>query len=84
MHGVQRVRLVVVPPLVMSHVNRDGRVEGGEEVVGGCRSRGRGGRGDIKEGETFQRSTAKRREFQSNASASLEHIGSIKRQKWNK
>lgn len=40
MHGVQRVRLVVVPPLVVSHVNRDGRVEGGEEVVGGCRSRG--------------------------------------------
>lgn len=39
-HGVQRLRLVVVSPLVMSHVNRDRRVEGGEEVVGGCRSRG--------------------------------------------
>lgn len=39
-HGVQRVRLVVVSPLVMSHVNRDGRVEGGEEVVGRCGSRG--------------------------------------------
>lgn len=38
-HGVQRVRLVVVSPLVMSHVDRDRRVEGGEERVGGCRSR---------------------------------------------
>lgn len=36
MHGVQRVRLVVVSPLVVAHVNRDGRVEGGEDVVGGC------------------------------------------------
>lgn len=64
-HGVQRVRLVVVSPLVMSHVNRDRRVEGGEEMVGGCRSReqsrmSEGGRGDFKKGETFQRSTAKR------------------------
>lgn len=38
MHGVQRVRLVVVPPLVVAHVNRDRRVEGGEDVVGSCRS----------------------------------------------
>lgn len=38
MHGVQRVRLVVVSPLVVAHVNRDGCVEGGEDVVGGCRS----------------------------------------------
>lgn len=38
MHGVQRVRLVVVSPLVVAHVNRDGRVEGGEDVVGGCGS----------------------------------------------
>lgn len=53
MHGVQRVRLIVVSPLVMSHVNGDRRVEGGEEVVGGCG--GRGGRGDFKKGETFQR-----------------------------
>lgn len=36
MHGVQRVRLVVVPPLVVPHVNRDRRVESGEDVVGGC------------------------------------------------
>lgn len=38
-HGVQRVGLVVVPPLVMAHVNRDRRVEGGEDVVGGCENR---------------------------------------------
>lgn len=38
MHGVERVRLVVVSPLVVAHVNRDGCVEGGEDVVGGCRS----------------------------------------------
>lgn len=38
MHGVQCVRLVVVSPLVVAHVNRDGRVEGGEDVVGGCGS----------------------------------------------
>lgn len=38
MHGMQRVRLVVVPPLVVAHVNRDRRVEGGENVVGSCRS----------------------------------------------
>lgn len=88
-HGVQRVRLVVVSPLVMSHVDRDRRVEGGEERVGGCRSREQshmkgGGRGDFKKGETFQRSRAKRREFQSKLSTFLEHIGSIKREKWNK
>lgn len=75
-HGVQRVRLVVVSPLVMSHVDRDRRVEGGEEMVGGCRSReqsqmSEGGRGDFKKGETFQRSTAKRREFQSKLSTFL-------------
>lgn len=39
MHGVQRVRLVVVSPLVMAHVNRDRRVERGEDVVGGCEKR---------------------------------------------
>lgn len=61
----------MVSPLVMSHVDRDRRVEGGEEMVGGCRSRGEesrmseGARGDIKKGEKFQRSTAQRREFQS-------------------
>lgn len=38
MHGVQRVGLVVVPPLVVAHVNRDWRVEGGEDVVGSCQS----------------------------------------------
>lgn len=38
MHGVQRVRLVVVSPLVVAHVNRDGCVEGREDVVGGCGS----------------------------------------------
>lgn len=39
MHGVQRVRLVVVSSLVMAHVNRDRCVEGGEDVVGGCKNR---------------------------------------------
>lgn len=39
MHGVQRVGLVVVSPLVVAHVNRDRRVEGGEDVVRGCESR---------------------------------------------
>lgn len=39
-HGVQRVRLVMVSPLVMAHVNRDRRVEGWEDVVGGCKNRG--------------------------------------------
>lgn len=38
-HGVQRVGLVVVSPLVVAHVNRDRRVEGGEDVVWGCESR---------------------------------------------
>lgn len=36
--GVQRVGLVVVSALVVAHVNRDGRVEGGEDVVRGCES----------------------------------------------
>lgn len=36
MHGVQRVGLVVVSPLVVAHVDRYGRVEGGEDVVRGC------------------------------------------------
>lgn len=60
MHGVQRVGLVVVPALLVAHVDGDGRVEGGEDVVVGCRNRkaekkteldegGReGGRGDFK------------------------------------
>ena len=60
MHGVQRVGLVVVSPLLVAHVDRDGRVEGGEDVVGGCRNRKakkkkkkteldeEGGRGDFK------------------------------------
>lgn len=39
MHGVERVRLVVVSSLVMAHVNRDRRVEGGEDVLGGCKNR---------------------------------------------
>lgn len=39
MHGVQHVRLVVVSPLVMAHVNRDWCVEGGEDVVGSCKNR---------------------------------------------
>lgn len=39
MHGVQRVRLVVVSSLVVTHVNRDRRVEGGEDVVGACQNR---------------------------------------------
>lgn len=38
MHGVQRVGLVVVSPLMVAHVNRDRRVEGGEDVVRGCES----------------------------------------------
>lgn len=63
-HGVQRMRLVVVSPLVMSHVDRHRRVEGGEEMVGGCGSRGEESRmserarGDIKKGEKFQRSNS--------------------------
>ena len=36
MHGVQRVRLVVVPALVVAHVDGDGRVEAGEDVLRGC------------------------------------------------
>lgn len=38
-HGVQRVGLVVVPSLMMAHVNRDRCVESWEDVVGGCKSR---------------------------------------------
>lgn len=36
MHGVQGVGLVVVPSLVVPDVQGDRRVEGGEEVLGGC------------------------------------------------
>lgn len=39
MHGVQRVGLVVVPSLVVPHVDGDRRVEGGEDVLGACESR---------------------------------------------
>lgn len=35
-HGVEWVWLVMVPPLVVPHVDRDGRMEGGEEMVGTC------------------------------------------------
>lgn len=35
-HGVQGVGLVVVPSLVVPDVQGDGRVEGREEVLGGC------------------------------------------------
>lgn len=38
-HGMECVRLVVVSPLVMAHVNRDRRVEGWEDVVGGYNNR---------------------------------------------
>jgi len=61
-HGVQSVGLVVVPTLVMAHVNRDRRVEGREEVLGGCKDGGAKeeemrmgrGRGDFKKNK-FQR-----------------------------
>ena len=53
-------------------------------AAGAEEDRVRGGKGDFKKGQKFQRSTAKRREFQSNASTFVEHIGSIKREKWNK
>lgn len=33
-HSMERVWLIMVPPLVVSHVDRDGRVKCGEEVVG--------------------------------------------------
>lgn len=36
MHGVERVRLIMVPALVVSHVDGDGCVKRGEEVVGAC------------------------------------------------
>lgn len=38
-HGVQGVRLVVVPSLVVANVQGDGRVEGREEVLGCCRQK---------------------------------------------
>ena len=47
MHGVEWVWLVMVSPLVVSHVDRDGRVERGEEVVGACGGHGEK-RSDIK------------------------------------
>lgn len=36
MHGVEWVWLIMVPPLVVPHVDGDGGVEGGEEMVGTC------------------------------------------------
>lgn len=38
-YGVQCVWLVVVSPLVVAHVNRNWRMERGEDVMGGCRSK---------------------------------------------
>lgn len=39
MHGVQRVGLVVVASLVVPHVDGEGGLEGGEEVVGGWKTK---------------------------------------------
>lgn len=39
MHGVERVRLIMVSALVVSHVDGDGCVKRGEEVVGACESK---------------------------------------------
>lgn len=38
-HGVQRVRLVVVPALMVADVDGDRRVEGGEEVLRRCKDK---------------------------------------------
>lgn len=46
MHRVQWVWLVVVAALVVPHVDGDGRVEGGEEVVGTWWWEGEGRRED--------------------------------------
>lgn len=56
MHGVQGVGLVVVPSLVVPDIQGDWRVEGREEVLGGCRHRNHRvgelkGRRDFKKNE---------------------------------
>lgn len=37
MHGVEWVWLIMVSPLVVPHVDWDGCVKGGEEVMGTCK-----------------------------------------------
>lgn len=63
MHGVQCVWLVVVSSLMMTHVNRDWRVEGGEDVVGGCKSRKAKKRELAEEGGEGEE-TSKKKRFQ--------------------
>ncbi len=64
MHGVQRMRLVVVSPLVMAHVNRDRRVEGGEDVVGGCKNRKAEKKTEFDEEGREGEETSKKEKFQ--------------------
>lgn len=58
-HGVQRVGLVVVPALLVAHVDGDGRVEGGEDVVVGCRNRKAEKKTELDEGGREGEETSK-------------------------
>lgn len=82
MHGVQRVGLVVVPALLVAHVDGDGRVEGGEDVVVGCRNRKAEKKTELDEGGREGEETSKHTHTQKKAARGISKQTGYNKETW--